>query len=125
MQKNVRIDKYLWAIRVFKTRSLAAEACKKGRVLIGDVAVKASRMVTSGDIIRVRKMPVEYSYEVIDPIEKRVGAKLVEKHAKDITPEEEILKLEMQDSFFVQRDRGAGRPTKKDRRLLDELRNEP
>ncbi len=82
-------------------------------------------MVTSGDIIRVRKMPVEYSYEVIDPIEKRVGAKLVEKHAKDITPEEEILKLEMQDSFFVQRDRGAGRPTKKDRRLLDELRNEP
>lgn len=118
---KVRIDKYLWAIRVFKTRSLAAEACKKGRIVVDDIQVKPSRTVTTGDIIEVKKMPVIYSFRVLDPIEKRVGAKIVDKYVENITSEEELLKLEMQDDFFVKRDRGAGRPTKKERRLLDDL----
>ena len=121
MSKSVRIDKYLWAVRVFKTRSVAAEACKKGRVLMDDMPVKPSRMVCEGDEISVKKMPVVYSYRVKDPIEKRVGAKIVHHHVEDITSQEELDKLQLQDDFFVQRDRGAGRPTKKDRRLLDDI----
>ena len=123
MPKSVRIDKYLWAVRVYKTRSLATEACKKGRVSIGDAPAKPSRTVSSGDVIEVKKMPVVYSYRVLDPIEKRVGAKIVENFVEDVTPEEELHKLELQDDFFVKRDRGAGRPTKKERRLLDDLRD--
>ena len=119
MGKQVRIDKYLWAVRVFKTRSLAAEACKKGRVLVDHMPVKPSRMVGEGDEISVKKLPVVYSYRVKDPIEKRVGAKIVDHHVEDITPQEELDKLQLQDDFFVQRDRGAGRPTKKDRSLLE------
>jgi len=119
MGKTVRIDKYLWAVRVFKTRTLATEACKKGKVSMDDMPAKPSRTVTTGDVIHVKKLPLVYSYRVIDPIEKRVGAKIVEDYVENITPEEELHKLEMQDDFFVQRDRGAGRPTKKERRLLD------
>ena len=122
MPKSVRIDKYLWAVRVFKTRTLATEACKKGRVSMDDDPVKASRMVGAGDVIEVRKMPVIYSYRILDPIEKRVGAKIVDQYVENITPEEELQKLELQDDFFVKRDRGAGRPTKKERRLLDDIR---
>lgn len=118
---SVRIDKYLWAVRIFKTRALAAEACKKGKVLVDEMPVKPSRAINSGDIIKVRKMPVIYSYQVKDPIEKRVGAKIVHNHVENITPEKELIKLEMQDDFYVKRDRGAGRPTKKERRLLDDL----
>ena len=121
MAKSVRIDKYLWAVRVFKTRTLATEACKKGRVSMDDDPVKASRMVGAGDVIEVRKMPVIYSYRILDPIEKRVGAKIVDQYMENITPEEELQKLELQDDFFVKRDRGAGRPTKKERRLLDDI----
>lgn len=117
-----RIDKYLWAIRVFKTRALASEACKKGKVMINDMSVKPSRSVRPGEIIRVKKMPVVYSYKVLDPIEKRVGAKLVELYMKDITPQEELDKLKMQDDFYIKRERGTGRPTKKDRRTLDKLK---
>jgi ribosome-associated heat shock protein Hsp15 len=117
----VRIDKYLWAVRVFKTRSLATEACKKGKVLVDEIAVKASRTVKSGDVIRVKKMPVIYSYRVKETIEKRVGAKIVHNHVEDITPAEELAKLEMQDDFYIKRDRGTGRPTKKERRLLDDI----
>jgi ribosome-associated heat shock protein Hsp15 len=123
MAKAVRIDKYLWAVRVYKTRSLATEACKKGRVTMEDSPVKASRMVSEGDVIEVKKMPVLYSYRVKDPIEKRVGAKIVDQFVDNITPEEEFQKLDMQDDFFVKRDRGAGRPTKKERRLLDDIRD--
>jgi ribosome-associated heat shock protein Hsp15 len=123
MAKTVRIDKYLWAVRIFKTRSLAAEACKKGRVSMDDLPVKASRTVTNGDRIQIRKMPVIYSYQVKDPIEKRVGAKIVDQHVENITPQEELQKLEMQDDFYIKRDRGAGRPTKKERRLLDDLQD--
>ena len=121
MSKTVRIDKYLWAVRVYKTRSLAAEACKKGKVTVDDMPVKPSRTVTTGDVMHVKKMPVVYSYRIIDPIEKRVGAKIVSQYLEDITPPEELHKLEMQDDFFIKRKRGAGRPTKKERRLLDDL----
>jgi len=121
MTKTVRIDKYLWAVRLYKTRTLATEACKKGRVSMDDMPAKPSRTITAGDVIQVRKMPVVYSYRVKDPIEKRVGAKIVDQYVEDITPQEELQKLEMQDDFFVKRDRGAGRPTKKERRLLDDI----
>ena len=124
MAKTVRIDKYLWAVRLYKTRTLATEACKKGRVSMDDMPVKPSRTVTVGDVIQVRKMPVVYSYRVKDPLEKRVGAKLVNQYVEDLTPQEELNKLDMQDDFFVRRDRGAGRPTKKERRLLDDLQKQ-
>ena len=117
-----RIDKYLWAVRIFKTRALASEACKKGRVMISEMSVKPSRTIVPGDIITVRKAPVNYAYKVLDPIQKRVGAKLVDQYMEDITPQEELDKLAMKDDFFVSRDRGAGRPTKKERRLLDNLK---
>ena len=99
MAKSVRIDKYLWAVRVYKTRTLATEACKKGKVSVDDMPAKPSRAVTTGDVIQVKKLPVVYSYRVIDPIEKRVGAKIVEDYVENITPEEELNKLELQDDF--------------------------
>jgi ribosome-associated heat shock protein Hsp15 len=124
MAKTVRIDKYLWAVRLYKTRSLAAEACKKGRITVDDIQVKPSRSVSAGDVIEVKKMPVVYSYRVKDPIEKRVGAKIVDQYVENITTAEELMKLEMQDDFFIKRDRGAGRPTKKERRLLDDMQDQ-
>ncbi len=123
MPKSVRIDKYLWSVRVYKTRTLATEACRKGKVTVDDMPAKPSRTVAAGDVIQVKKMPVVYSYRVIDPIEKRVGAKIADNYVKDITPEEELHKLELQDDFFIKRDRGTGRPTKKERRLLDDLQD--
>ena len=121
MPKAVRIDKFLWAVRVFKTRTLATDACRKGKVTVDEMPAKPSRTVTTGDVIRVKKMPVVYSYRVKDPIEKRVGAKIVEEFVENFTPQEELQKLELQDDFFVKRDRGTGRPTKKERRLLDDI----
>jgi len=121
MPPAVRIDKYLWAVRLYKTRTLAAEACKKGKITVDDMPAKPSRNITAGDVIEVKKMPVVYSYRVLDPIEKRVGARIVEKYVEDITPQEELQKLEMKDDFFIKRDRGTGRPTKKERRLLDDI----
>ncbi len=123
MAKSVRIDKYLWAVRLYKTRTLATEACKKGRITVDDMPAKPSRTVSMGDVIEVKKMPVVYSYLVKDPIEKRVGAKIVDQYVEDVTPQEELQKLEMQDDFFIKRDRGAGRPTKKERRLLDDIQD--
>ncbi len=124
MAKTVRIDKYLWAVRVYKTRTQATEACRKGKVTVDDIPAKPSRMVTAGDVIQVKNMPIVYSYQVVDPIEKRVGAKIVEQFVKNVTPQEELRKLEMQDDFFTRRDSGAGRPTKKERRLLDDIRDD-
>ena len=117
----MRIDKYLWAVRIFKTRSLATEACKKGKITINEFPVKPSREVKAGEKIQVKKNPVNYLYQVIEPLEKRVSAKLVENYIKDITPADELLKLEMANMAYVKRDRGAGRPTKKERRILDNL----
>ena len=121
MAKSVRIDKYLWAVRLYKTRTLATEACKKGKVSVDDMPAKPSRTVSAGDVIEVKKLPVVYSYRVKDPIEKRVGAKIVDQYVENLTPQEELQKLDMKDDFFVKRDRGAGRPTKKERRLLDDI----
>lgn len=119
---EARIDKWLWATRVFKTRTIAAEACKKGRICIGGSQVKASRLVKPGDVIQVRKPPITYSFRVLQPIEKRVGAKLVAEYLENVTTPDQYELLEMsQISGFVDRARGTGRPTKKDRRSLDEF----
>ena len=119
---EVRIDKYLWAIRAFKTRSEATEACKGGKVKVGDVNAKPSRSVQAGDIIYVRKGAITYIYQVVQPTEQRVGAKLVSEFALNLTPESELEKLRAPvETFFVTRDRGAGRPTKKDRREIEQL----
>ena len=124
MEEPVRIDKWLWAVRLFKTRSLATEECKKGRVTIDGVQVKPSRVPKPGDIIKVRKNPVTYSYKVIGLVGKRIGAKLVHEYVEDITPPEELKILEMRAQMgSFGRDRGAGRPTKKDRRDLDRFQD--
>lgn len=119
---SVRIDKYLWSIRAFKTRTDATEACKGNRITISGAAVKPSREVKVGDVITVRKGAVVYSYRVTALLEKRVGAKDVEKYAQDITPQSELDKLHAPvETFFIKRDRGTGRPTKKERREMDSL----
>ena len=117
MDELIRIDKFLWSVRVYATRSLATEECKKGRITIGGVTVKAARVVRVGDVILVRKNPVTYSYRVLELLGKRVGAKLVPQYVEDITSPEELQKLdESHGGALFLRDRGAGRPTKKDRR---------
>ena len=124
MEEPVRIDKWLWAVRLFKTRTLATEECRKGRITIDGVAVKPSRIPKIGDIIKVRKNPVTYSYKIIGIIGKRVGAKLVQEFALDITPPEELKNLEIKQQMgSMERDRGSGRPTKKDRRDLNRLQD--
>ena len=123
MIESVRIDKWLWAVRIYKTRSQASDACKKGKIEIDEQAVKPSRTVSPGDVITVKKPPYTYTYEVKGIIEKRVGAKLAVDNFNDLTPEEELLKIKtIQESAFFIRDRGAGRPTKKERRLIDRLK---
>ncbi len=117
-----RIDKFLWAVRIFKTRSISSEACKKGRVILDDMPVKPSRNLKTGDIVTVKKSPVNYTYKIKKFPGNRVSAKLVPDFIEDITPEEELAKLDMMDSFFIKRDRGAGRPTKKERRQIDKLK---
>ena len=110
----------MWATRIFKTRTIASDACKKNRVSVGGVSVKPSRMVKVGDVISVRKPPITYSFRVLDITESRMGAKLVPQFLDNITPPEEYEILEMNKiSGFVNRARGLGRPTKKDRRELD------
>jgi ribosome-associated heat shock protein Hsp15 len=123
--KTTRIDKYLWSIRVYKTRSLASEECRKGRIIINDIQVKPSRMIAENEIIIVKKPPVTYKYRVIEPIENRVSAKLVSEFAEDLTADEEKAKLDMKQAVVSGiRDRGTGRPTKKDRRLIDRLNDD-
>ena len=119
---EARIDKWMWASRIFKTRTIAAEACKKGRVAINGAQAKPARMVKPGDIIQVRKPPVTYSFKVLQAIEKRVGAKLVPDIMENVTTPDQYELLEMSRiSGFVNRAKGTGRPTKKDRRDLDEF----
>lgn len=116
---EVRIDKWLWAVRVFKTRTVATEACKKGRVMMGGVAVKPSRTVKVGDIISVRKSPVTYSFKVLALTANRVGAKLVPDYMSNITPQSELDLLDIvKISGFVDRRKGLGRPTKREGREL-------
>ena len=119
---EARIDKWLWAARIFKTRSLAADACKSGRITLNGVQVKPSRTVKEGDEVGVKKSPVTYTFRVKQAIEKRVGAKLLPDILEDITTPEQYESLEMQrSSGFVGRAKGTGRPTKKDRRALDDF----
>lgn len=119
MAQEERIDKWLWATRIFKTRSIATEACKKGRVAIDGVTVKPSRTVKVGETVSVRKPPVTYTFEVIGLTEARVGAKLVPNFLKNLTTKDQYELLEMvRISGFVNRQKGLGRPTKKDGRDL-------
>ena len=119
---EARIDKWMWAVRIFKTRTIAAEACKKGRISINGSLAKAARMVKPGDVIQVRKPPVTYSFKVLQTIEKRVGAKLVPEMMENITTPEQYELLEMSKiSGFINRAKGTGRPTKKDRRELEDF----
>lgn len=122
MGDDLRIDKWLWAMRIFKTRSLATEACKKGKVSIGDVDVKASRSIRVGEIIKVRIAPVTYTYKVLQLSHNRLPAKLVSAYCENMTtPEEQAKKNIIRKNAFIIRDRGAGRPTKKERRIIDKI----
>ena len=119
---EVRIDKWMWATRIFKTRTIAADACKKNRVMIGGVNMKPSRMVKVGDVIQVRKPPITYSFEVLALTDRRMGAKLVPNYLKNVTTPDQYEILEMNKiSGFVNRANGLGRPTKKDRRELEQF----
>ena len=120
MAEIARIDKWLWAARVFKTRSVAADACKNGRIIINGVSVKPSHIIKTGEMIHVRKPPVTYSYKVLKCIEQRVGAKSLPEIYENVTDTKQYELLEMSRiSGFVDRARGTGRPTKKERRALD------
>ena len=119
---EARIDKWLWAARIFKTRSIAVDAIKNGRVTIQGVNVKPSRMVKEGEVVSVRKPPVTYSFKILKTVEQRVGAKLLPEIYENVTPPDQYELLEMNRiSGFVDRQRGTGRPTKKERRALDEF----
>lgn len=112
--EEVRVDKWLWAVRIFKTRTIASEACKKGRVMVNNISVKPSRTIRKGDIIQVRKPPVTYSFKVLALADKRMGAKMVPDFMENITPPDQYEILELNSiSGFVDRQRGTGRPTKK------------
>lgn len=120
MAETARIDKWLWAARIFKTRSIASDACKNGRVTIGSVNMKPSRSVKVGDVVSVKKPPITYSFKVLKTIEQRVGAKLIPEIYENVTDPKQYELLEMSRiSGFVDRARGTGRPTKKERRALD------
>ena len=119
---EARIDKWLWVARIFKTRSIAVDAIKNGRVTIQGVNVKPSRMVKEGEVVSVRKPPVTYSFKILKTIEQRVGAKLIPEIYENVTPADQYELLEMNRiSGFINRQRGTGRPTKKERRALDEF----
>lgn len=120
--EEIRLDKYLWAVRIFKTRSDAADAIRNNRVTVNNSYAKPSREVKIGDILAVRRQAVTYQYKVLDLVSSRQGAKLVPNYCLDITPQEELDKLNApRETIFVFRDRGTGRPTKKERRELDSL----
>ncbi len=122
MAKKVRVDKWLWSVRIFKTRTKATDACKSGKVKIGEVNVKPSLLVTGGEILFVRKEGFNLVFKVVDIIERRVSAVLAQPCYENLTPEDEMNKFK---SWYVgkgapeRRERGAGRPTKKDRREID------
>ncbi len=122
---TVRLDKWLWAVRIFKTRSDAADACRTNKVLVNGSYVKPSREVRVGDTVTVKKMPVVYTYRVVALVSSRQPAKEVPHYAENLTPQEELDKLFVPKlTIFVQRDRGTGRPTKRERREIDSLMDE-
>jgi len=121
---NIRIDKYLWNVRIFKTRSLASNACKKDKIFVNGISTKSSKSIKINDIIEVKKNPVLYKYRVKGIPKKRLGAKLVGDYLEELTSEEEKMKLDvMNKNPFGQRRKGFGRPTKKERRIIDQLNN--
>jgi len=123
--KPIRIDKFLWSVRIFKTRSIASDECRKGRIIINNIQVKPSRIVTKNEIITVKKPPVVFTYKIIEPIENRVSAKLVEQFVEDLTTKDERDKLDLKQPVAVgYRNKGTGRPTKKERRLIDRIKDD-
>ena len=123
--KPVRIDKFLWSVRIYKTRSIASDECRKGRILINEIHAKPSRIVIRNEIIIVKKPPVNYTFRVIEPIENRVSAKIVNQFIEDLTSEAEKAKIVIRQlGGLGRRDKGTGRPTKKERRLIDKLTEE-
>ncbi len=126
MKSEVRIDKWLWAVRLFKTRSLAADACKKGKVSIGGAVAKPSRMIKVNDVIQIKRNPILFSFKVLALTENRMGAKLVPDFMENVTTPDQLALLEMGKlSGFIDRARGTGRPTKKERRDLEAFTEEP
>lgn len=122
MKTEVRIDKWLWAVRIFKTRTVATDACRKGRVMLGDVPAKPARTIKVGDVIKVRKPPVTYSFRVLALTENRLGARLVPEYMENITPQSELDLLEVvKISGFIDRRKGLGRPTKREGRELSKF----
>ncbi|OQX79738.1 MAG: RNA-binding protein [Bacteroidetes bacterium 4484_249] len=123
MSEGIRIDKWLWAVRIFKTRNQAGEACKVGKVRINDLQVKPSKEVKIDDVITIRFGQFTKTVKLTELLKNRVGAKLVENYLKDITPQEEYDKLKMIREFnYEYRQRGEGRPTKKERRVIEKLK---
>lgn len=119
-ESEIRIDKFLWAVRIYKTRSIASDECRKGRILVNNMPVKPSRIISGNEIVTIKKPPVAFTYKILEPIENRVSAKLVGKFLEDLTPEDEKIKLKLSHGpSGVYREKGTGRPTKKDRRLID------
>ena len=120
--KPVRVDKFLWSVRIYKTRSIASDACRKGKIVINNIQVKPSRIVLKDEIIHVKKPPVVYTYRVIEPVENRVSARIATQYIEDITTEDERAKLDFRQSMAMGfREKGTGRPTKKERRVIDKL----
>lgn len=122
--KKIRIDKWLWAVRIYKTRSMAAAACRKGKILIDELPAKPSRNVSSDDVIKVKKLPVVFTYRIKGLPGKRLSAKLAKEYFEDQTPSEEFDKLKVRElPGFGYRKRGDGRPTKKERRIIDNYKD--
>lgn len=122
---EARVDKWLWAVRVFKTRTVATDACKKGRVAVNGVVSKPSRLIKPGDVIDVKKPPVTYSFRVIQCVQNRLGAKLVPQYMENITPQSELDMLDViRISGFIDRRKGLGRPTKREGRDLSRFTSE-
>ena len=122
MEEVVRIDKFLWAVRVFKTRSEATDACKGNKVKVEGTNAKPSKMIKVGEIIVVRKAAIIYTFKVLKLTENRLGAKLVPEFVENLTPQAELDKLKAPvETLVLKRDRGTGRPTKRDRRQMEEM----
>lgn len=118
---DVRLDKYLWVVRIYKTRSLALDECKKGHVLVNDIEAKPSKIVKIGDRIDIKQPPIIRNFTVLDISLNRVSAEIAKTLVKETTPEIEFLKLKLAKNTYVQRDHGTGRPTKKERRLIEKF----
>lgn len=122
MAEGIRIDKWLWTMRIFKTRSDAADACRNNKVLVNDAYIKPSRDVKPGDLVKVKKNLITYTFRIFEIIGNRQGAKNISQYMENLTPQSELDKLmPPRETIFIQRDRGTGRPTKKERREIDDL----